>query len=84
MSGARLPTGLRGMPSEIACKNGVRLDAVGPMFAFRPSYRGLLRKHCALPISQCAYVLEMGRIGLERSSLDLLNDDKVKQFYLGG
>ena len=36
------------------------------------------------PISQYAYVLEMGRIGLERSSLDLLNDDKVKQFYLCG
>jgi branched-chain amino acid transport system ATP-binding protein len=38
----------------------------------------------ALRISQYAYVLETGRIGLEGRSLDLLNDDKVKQLYLGG
>jgi branched-chain amino acid transport system ATP-binding protein len=38
----------------------------------------------ALRISQYAYVLETGRIGLEGPSQDLLDDDKVKQLYLGG
>ncbi|HMR33482.1 MAG TPA: ABC transporter ATP-binding protein [Geminicoccaceae bacterium] len=38
----------------------------------------------ALRISQYAYVLETGRIGLEGTSQELLNDNKVKQLYLGG
>ena len=38
----------------------------------------------ALRISQYAYVLETGRVGLEGASQDLLGDDKVKQLYLGG
>jgi branched-chain amino acid transport system ATP-binding protein len=38
----------------------------------------------ALRISRYAYVLETGSIGLEGPSQDLLNDDKVKQLYLGG
>ncbi|MDQ0324096.1 branched-chain amino acid transport system ATP-binding protein [Pararhizobium capsulatum DSM 1112] len=38
----------------------------------------------ALRISQYAYVLENGHIGLEGASQDLLNDEKVKQLYLGG
>lgn len=38
----------------------------------------------ALRISQYAYVLETGHIGLEGASQSLLDDDKVKQLYLGG
>ena len=38
----------------------------------------------ALRISRYAYVLETGRIGLEGASQSLLDDDKVKQLYLGG
>src|SRR5215211_3755020 len=35
-------------PTEVACKSSVRLDASGPMFVLRPSYRGLLHRACAL------------------------------------
>ncbi|MBB5752247.1 ABC transporter ATP-binding protein [Prosthecomicrobium pneumaticum] len=38
----------------------------------------------ALRISQYAYVLETGRIGLEGASADLLHNDHVKALYLGG
>ena len=38
----------------------------------------------ALRISQRAYVLETGRIGLEGPSADLLGNDQVRRLYLGG
>lgn len=38
----------------------------------------------ALRISNSAYVLETGRIGLEGSSKDLLHNDRVRRLYLGG
>lgn len=38
----------------------------------------------ALRISEQAYVLETGRIGLHGRSSDLINDDNVRQLYLGG
>jgi branched-chain amino acid transport system ATP-binding protein len=38
----------------------------------------------ALRIANYAYVLETGRVVLEGPASDLLNDDKVKQAYLGG
>ena len=38
----------------------------------------------ALRISNHAYVLEMGRIGLQGASADLLENDHVRQLYLGG
>ncbi|MCC6304818.1 MAG: ABC transporter ATP-binding protein [Rhodobacteraceae bacterium] len=38
----------------------------------------------ALRISQYAYVLETGRIGLEGASQDLLNEERVRELYLGG
>lgn len=38
----------------------------------------------ALKISHRAYVLETGSITLEGKGLDLLNDDMVRQCYLGG
>ena len=38
----------------------------------------------ALRISSHAYVLETGRIGLQGASIDLLENDHVRQLYLGG
>jgi branched-chain amino acid transport system ATP-binding protein len=38
----------------------------------------------ALKISNRAYALETGRIGLTGQSADLLHDDRVRQLYLGG
>jgi branched-chain amino acid transport system ATP-binding protein len=38
----------------------------------------------ALKISNRAYALETGRIGLTGQSADLLHDDQVRQLYLGG
>jgi branched-chain amino acid transport system ATP-binding protein len=38
----------------------------------------------ALALSSRAYVLENGRIALEGSSCDLINDPRVKEGYLGG
>jgi branched-chain amino acid transport system ATP-binding protein len=38
----------------------------------------------ALKISNRAYALETGRIGLTGQSTDLLHDDQVRQLYLGG
>jgi branched-chain amino acid transport system ATP-binding protein len=38
----------------------------------------------ALRISSHAYVLETGRIGLQGFSVDLLENDHVRQLYLGG
>lgn len=40
--------------------------------------------HLALQISQRAYVMESGRITLQGSSNDLLNDARVQAAYLGG
>ncbi len=37
----------------------------------------------ALKVSKRAYVLETGRLALEGRSVDLLEDDAVKQLYLG-
>jgi branched-chain amino acid transport system ATP-binding protein len=37
----------------------------------------------SLELSHRAYVLENGRISLEGKSSDLLNNDKVRQSYLG-
>lgn len=39
--------------------------------------------NAALKISDRAYILETGRIGLEGQSSDLLNDDRVRKIYLG-
>jgi branched-chain amino acid transport system ATP-binding protein len=38
----------------------------------------------ALKISNRAYALETGRVGLTGHSADLLHDDQVRQLYLGG
>jgi branched-chain amino acid transport system ATP-binding protein len=38
----------------------------------------------ALKVSNRAYVLETGRIGLAGRSADLANDDHVRRLYLGG
>lgn len=38
----------------------------------------------ALKVSQRAYVLETGRIGLSGASADLQNNDHVRRLYLGG
>ena len=38
----------------------------------------------ALRISDRGYVFEKGLIGLEGRSEDLVNNDRVRQFYLGG
>jgi branched-chain amino acid transport system ATP-binding protein len=38
----------------------------------------------ALKISNRAYALETGRVGLTGQSADLLHDDQVRQLYLGG
>jgi branched-chain amino acid transport system ATP-binding protein len=38
----------------------------------------------ALKISNRAYALETGRVGLTGRSADLLHDDQVRQLYLGG
>jgi branched-chain amino acid transport system ATP-binding protein len=37
----------------------------------------------ALMISRRGYVLESGRIALEGSSFELMNNDKVKKAYIG-
>lgn len=37
----------------------------------------------ALSIADRAYVLETGHIAMEGRAADLLNDDKVRQAYLG-
>ncbi|MBS4210873.1 MULTISPECIES: ABC transporter ATP-binding protein [Neobacillus] len=39
--------------------------------------------NAALKISDRAYILETGKIGLEGQSSDLLNDDRVRKIYLG-
>ena len=39
--------------------------------------------YLALSISKRAYVLENGKIVIEGISSDLLNDDRVKEAYLG-
>ena len=38
----------------------------------------------ALKVSQYAYVLETGRIGLEGPSAELMHNDHIKKLYLGG
>jgi ABC-type branched-subunit amino acid transport system ATPase component/ABC-type branched-subunit amino acid transport system permease subunit len=38
----------------------------------------------ALKVSQYAYVLETGKIGLEGPSVDLMHNDHIKKLYLGG
>ena len=38
----------------------------------------------ALSLSQRAYIMENGKIVLEGSSKDLINNEDVKEFYLGG
>jgi len=38
----------------------------------------------ALKVSSHAYVLETGRVGLDRPSLELLDNDHVRRLYLGG
>jgi branched-chain amino acid transport system ATP-binding protein len=38
----------------------------------------------ALKVSQHAYVLETGKIGLEGPSAELMNDDHIRKLYLGG
>jgi branched-chain amino acid transport system ATP-binding protein len=37
----------------------------------------------ALKVSDYAYVMETGKIVLEGKSQDLLNDERVKEAYLG-
>ena len=37
----------------------------------------------ALAISSRAYVLELGRVGLEGTSAELMNDVRVRERYLG-
>jgi branched-chain amino acid transport system ATP-binding protein len=39
--------------------------------------------HGALAISSRAYVLELGRVGLEGTSAELMNDARVRERYLG-
>ena len=38
----------------------------------------------ALRVSNRAYALEVGRVALEGASRDLVNDDRVRELYLGG
>jgi branched-chain amino acid transport system ATP-binding protein len=38
----------------------------------------------ALKVSERAYVLETGRVGLSGRSADLMDDDQVRRLYLGG
>jgi len=40
--------------------------------------------HMALKISDYAYVLENGRIGLEGSPSEIKNNDRMRELYLGG
>jgi branched-chain amino acid transport system ATP-binding protein len=46
----------------------------------------LVEQNCrlALKLANRAYVLELGRIVLEGAAADLLNDARVKKYYLGG
>jgi branched-chain amino acid transport system ATP-binding protein len=38
----------------------------------------------ALKVSQYAYVLETGKVGLEGPSADLMHNDHIRKLYLGG
>ena len=38
----------------------------------------------ALKVSQHAYVLETGRVGLEGASAELMHNDHIRKLYLGG
>ena len=38
----------------------------------------------ALRVSSRTYVLEIGRVALEGASRDLINDDRIRELYLGG
>jgi branched-chain amino acid transport system ATP-binding protein len=38
----------------------------------------------ALKVSQHAYVLETGRVGLEGASAALMHNDHIRKLYLGG
>ena len=38
----------------------------------------------ALRVSSRAYALEIGRVALEGASSDLVNDDRIRELYLGG
>ena len=38
----------------------------------------------ALKVSQYAYVLETGKVGLEGPSAELMDNDHIKKLYLGG
>ena len=38
----------------------------------------------ALRVSGRAYALETGRVALEGPSRDLINDDRIRELYLGG
>jgi branched-chain amino acid transport system ATP-binding protein len=38
----------------------------------------------ALKLSKRAYILELGKIAMEGNSTDLMNNEKVKKYYLGG
>jgi branched-chain amino acid transport system ATP-binding protein len=38
----------------------------------------------ALKVSQYAYVLETGKVGLEGASADLMHNDHIRKLYLGG
>jgi len=46
----------------------------------------LVEQNCrmALKLASRAYVLELGKVVLEGAAADLLNDDRVKKYYLGG
>ena len=38
----------------------------------------------ALKVSQYAYVLETGHVGLEGPSAELMHNDHIRKLYLGG
>lgn len=38
----------------------------------------------ALRVSSRAYALEIGRVALQGASRDLVNDDRIRELYLGG
>jgi branched-chain amino acid transport system ATP-binding protein len=40
--------------------------------------------HRALEVAHRAYVLETGKVVLSGDGSDLLEDDRVKEYYLGG
>jgi branched-chain amino acid transport system ATP-binding protein len=46
----------------------------------------LVEQNCrlALKLASRAYVLELGKVVLEGAAAELLNDDRVKKYYLGG